>query len=173
MCWTGTTPPSLCKGCTFLGFGSGSTMPNSDSALLSHTWFHSPADRIPQSALPIKKGNIPSFRCLYCKAHDASPSLDQDLPGEAGEGAEKLQLFLLTPVSYPSANWHPCLCWWVMQCAPQEQKHLLLFQATGSAAQENMVIIYMHINEMMHLKIYQNKWIFFFSSEKYCRSKLN
>lgn len=102
---------SLCKECDFLGFGSRSTVPNSDFALLSHTCFHSPADRILQSALAVKKGHIPSFRCLYCKAHGASLSLDKHLPGEAGEEAEKLQLFLLTPVSNPSANWHPCLCW--------------------------------------------------------------
>lgn len=161
--------PSLCKGCAFLGFGSASTVPNSDFALLSHTWFHSPADRIPRSALPIKKGHVPSFRCLYCKAHDAFPSLDEHLSGKAGEGAEKLQLFLLTPVSNPSSNWHPFLCWWVMKCAPQEQKHLLLFQATRSAAEENMVVIYVHINEMMHFKIYQNKrsFPFFFLKRKY------
>lgn len=54
------------------------------------------------SCLSVKKRNIPSFsHCLYCKVHFVPPSHDEALAGEGSERAEKLQLFLPTPVSIP------------------------------------------------------------------------
>lgn len=163
--------PSPCKGCTFLGFGSGSTIPNSDFPLLSHLWFHSPTDRIPQSTLRTKKGDIPTFRCCpYCKGHDTSPSLEEDLkqvrelkgyscsspPLLATPVLTHIQLWLCTPRTEASASLPGNrLCW------------------ESVAAQQNVVIIHVHINQLMHLKIQQNKWIFFSSPKIHCRSKLN
>lgn len=102
-----------------------------------------------------------------------SPSHDEALAGEEISELKNFSCFSPLLLAAPSASWHLCFAseQWSPGCAPQEQKHLLQFQAAGSAAQK-MEIMYVHINEVMRLKIYQNKWMFFLQ-KIHCREKLN